>query len=101
VAAAEVLQKSLRGSDILGRLGGDEFTALLVLADKNDVVLVKNRIAKECETANRQLNKAWKLSMSIGYSIVDHDDEIDLQKIMDDADADLYTEKTRKKTNQN
>ncbi len=50
-AMAEVLQKSLRGSDILVRYGGDEFLAVLPETD-GETAVVKTRILDEVARRN-------------------------------------------------
>ncbi len=90
---SSALKTSFRGSDIMGRLGGDEF--MVLLADiKNDNNLIHQKIG----TFNLNLNKfiteskeVPNFSASIGVTYVNYKD--DFEKIYKEADIALYRAK--------
>ncbi len=41
---AQVLQECVRESDVIGRMGGDEFVALVVIDDENDIDVIRSRV---------------------------------------------------------
>ncbi|NLY39889.1 MAG: diguanylate cyclase [Firmicutes bacterium] len=65
---ALVLKKALRKSDIIARVGGDEFVLLMPRTDQKAMEKVAARIRMEIENYNRQ---HWDLpiSMSIGMAV--------------------------------
>lgn len=69
---AHILSKRLRQSDILCRVGGDEFVILLVDTEVNDAVDIGNDICQQIANAHFQFNNnSYKISASIGVSEVD------------------------------
>lgn len=69
---AQILTKRLRQSDILCRVGGDEFVILLVDTLVADAVEIGNDICKQIADAHFQFgNNSYKISASIGVSEVD------------------------------
>jgi len=69
---AQILSKRLRQSDILCRVGGDEFVILLVDTLVKDAVDIGNDICKQIADAHFQFgNNTYKISASIGVSEVD------------------------------
>lgn len=69
---AQILTKRLRQSDVLCRVGGDEFVILLVDTVVNDAVEIGNDICKQIADAHFQFgNNSYKISASIGVSEVD------------------------------
>ena len=69
---AQILTKRLRQSDILCRVGGDEFVILLVDTLVADAVEIGNDICKQITNAHFQFdNNTYKISASIGVSEVD------------------------------
>ncbi|MDP4089432.1 MAG: GGDEF domain-containing protein [Bacillota bacterium] len=97
IKAAEILTQSFRATDIIARLGGDEFTVLVVGADPEDKELMWNRVKYYCDEYNRTSNKPYKLSISIGCTYFKSDPEVNLERLLRDADSDLYSEKHRKR----
>ena len=64
---SEVLQEALHGSGIAGRLGGDEFTFLLITNDSSEAMAVTDRIARALDDLQVQDGKASvRVSASIG-----------------------------------
>ncbi|MDA3900725.1 MAG: GGDEF domain-containing protein [Spirochaetes bacterium] len=96
-SAADVLRSALRESDIIGRMGGDEFTVLVNKAKPSTYQMIRQRIENICDKKNIELNKPWKLSMSIGRFFSDQDCNLPLEEMIELADEDLYKEKQRKK----
>ncbi len=92
--AAEVLQGSLRAEDVLARIGGDEFAALLPATDHEVAAAVVERIRKNVEDHNR-IHGGPALGISMGLDTGTR--ESDLGLIMQAADRFMYLEKSRKK----
>ncbi len=96
-AAGEILQRALRDSDIVARIGGDEFTALVSKADPPNYAVIKDRILEGCERKTRELGRPWKLAMSIGHFHAEEGCSLSLTEMLEKADAELYKEKQAKK----
>lgn len=100
-AAGEILQRALRDSDIVARIGGDEFTALVSKAEPPNYAVIKERILEGCERKTRELGRPWKLSMSIGHYHAEEGCALSLTEMLEKADAELYKEKQAKKAARN
>lgn len=96
-AAAEVLKKTLRDSDIVARMGGDEFTAIVSNVYPPDFTGIMKRLAAACEKKTAELGRPWKLSMSIGFHNPAEGCDLSLDSMLVLADEELYREKQRKK----
>ncbi len=91
---ARDLKEVFRESDIIARIGGDEFAVLLPNTDPDTAQSLIQRLRiKFSETSNPTL------SVSIGYS--DNRKTNQLAKVMRDADDLMYREKESHKTNKN
>lgn len=90
-AAADVLKDSLRGSDVLARVGGDEFSAILLGTDERVaqkvIRRIKNGVKKFCED-----NPNIHLSLSLG-SATATDESISFKELFKRADDAMYNEK--------
>jgi len=97
-AAAKLLQKSFRNSDILSRLGGDEFTALATNIYPSDTLeIILNRIDSNFSEFNKSDILPFDISISIGYSIYTANSKLPFDELLQEADTKLYAEKKRKK----
>ena len=68
VAAAEAMKNSFRAADVLARMGGDEFVAL-VLVPPDDVATIINRLKWHVSTGSTPVQRLpYSLSMSVGVS---------------------------------
>lgn len=100
-SVAEILRESFRSTDIIGRIGGDEFAvfALLEGASGDDVVsAVRSRIAESTDKFNQSHNKGYSVHMSVGVHMFRCDIDVELSKILVEADNLLYDEKKNKKS---
>ncbi len=92
--AARVLQESMRTEDVLARIGGDEFAALLPFSDHEIASSIIDRIRKNLEEHN-QAHPGPPLSISMGMDTGQKGSNLTL--IMQAADRFMFTEKARKK----
>ncbi|HHU36381.1 MAG TPA: GGDEF domain-containing protein [Treponema sp.] len=93
----EVLRKAFRDMDIIARLGGDEFTVFIPNSGIEKLSVFKRRMNTQIKTVNKDSEKPFKLSMSIGAVECSFRDEKPIEYYMKRADEKLYKEKRRKK----
>jgi len=93
---ADVLQKSLRGSDILARIGGDEFTVILFRASENRGREIAHRIKANIDLYNKQ-HPELPLSISIGIATANNS-SVTIEDTLKKADDLMYREKAQHKT---
>ncbi len=101
IETANVLRETFRESDILGRVGGDEFAVLAVAAPDATAQRIRERIHERIEARNRQPERKYQLSVSVGIAGYDPDSPCSLEELMARADALMYGEKRRKRGQQN
>ncbi len=91
--AAEVLRRTFRNSDIIGRMGGDEFTVLLVDAMDDTRTLIDQRMQKVLEELNARLRLPFTLGLSLGTAKFEPDANMSVEDLLDKADQALYLRK--------
>ncbi len=89
----------LRSTDVVGRLGGEEFGVLLTHADLREAALVANRIRQAVESMRvgaRTYGDGIRVTLSVGVTQVDADPDIaadTLDTVLERADKALYQAK--------
>jgi diguanylate cyclase (GGDEF)-like protein len=92
---ANTARGSLRQTDLVGRLGGEEFTVLLADASMDNAYLVADRLRKAFAAAAAVLDgEPLYATASIGVSVI-VDPRQDLTKLITLADQALYLAKAR------
>jgi len=93
---AEILKSCSRSSDIVARIGGDEFCILVPNADEKTAQIIINRIEKATHSYNKEQTPPIPLSISLGFSIAKETAQIP-DKVIQEADAMMYRNKAAKK----
>ncbi|HWQ03346.1 MAG TPA: diguanylate cyclase [Candidatus Nitrosotenuis sp.] len=96
--AAEALRRCFRNSDIIGRMGGDEFTVLLVDAADETRQLIDQRLRSILEEMNAKLKLPYTISMSVGTARFEPNDSMSVEVLLDKADKALYAHKRSRRT---
>ncbi len=91
---ADVLQKTFRKSDIIARMGGDEFAVLLTERSFPDVEsVVIDHIKDNLKTHNKQSGRSYNLIFSIGVAHYDPEASCSVSTLMTQADVLMYEDK--------
>ena len=95
---ANILGATFRESDVIARMGGDEFAAIAVGTTGEDGKIIIDRLQKNIDAHNSTREKGYKLSMSWGISYSDPDHPCSIDELLIHADKLMYEQKknTRK-----
>lgn len=96
VGFSQAIKESLRGTDSIYRLGGEEFVVLLPLrADMGEDLIMEilQRYQKKINQVSRTKDKSSPLTASIGCLIITPNTKIGFEEAVDRADALMYNSK--------
>jgi len=88
---ANLLKKTLRGSDTVVRLGGDEFLVVLPETGNAQAHRAAERLQWEAKWWNQATQASYQLSFSCG--IATYKDGMDIEQVMRFADKEMYKNK--------
>ena len=95
IGVAAMLRRSVLGSDIVGRLGGDEFGVVLAgVSSSDDAVTVAKRILAEMDNPVLIDGQELKARASIGVAVAESGDT-DADELLHHADIAMYGAKRR------
>ncbi|MDP7702145.1 MULTISPECIES: sensor domain-containing diguanylate cyclase [unclassified Mycobacterium] len=89
---ARVLRTTLRESDIIARIGGDEFL-VLTTENEGDPVRLKERLVEAFQRFNQTGERPYRLSASIGLVQAPAADTASVDELLARADELMYAEK--------
>lgn len=102
---ARILRSVLRGEDIIGRYGGDEFMALLIndrtiseSSEREAEQSIRHRIRKAFDAFNDVSGKPFYVEASIGTYFFSITEQVDFDHLFSMADRLLYLDKQYKRT---
>ncbi len=95
---ARVLKESFRSSDIIARIGRDEF-AILAIEVPTDIVLVLSaRLQNHLANDNAKARQPYSLSLSVGVDWFSLQQPVStVEELIAKADASLYEQKSHKR----
>ena len=80
---------------LFGRYGGDEFIAVGSCPDESQIVQLIKEISESMSKEFESLNLAFILHASVGYTVIDSDDDGTIEDYISRADKAMYAEKEK------
>jgi len=96
---ADIFCLSYRDSDVIARMGGDEFAILLVNPTDRGVQAAQNRLQQNLDLFNSREKAAYQLQVSIGIAEFDPSVQSSIDSMMRLADERMYAEKELRRKN--
>lgn len=97
IETAKILKKSFRDSDIIARMGGDEFAILTIETPETNVKSLTARLKQNLTEYNEKGNKLCGLSLSLGSSQISPENPCSIYELISKADKLMYEQKKNKK----
>jgi diguanylate cyclase (GGDEF)-like protein/PAS domain S-box-containing protein len=94
---ANILRGTFRDSDVIARIGGDEFTILATGASDDNAENICARLQENIRQFNLQGEHRFHLSLSIGVAYFSANCAFSIEELMTQADDAMYRNKRRKK----
>jgi diguanylate cyclase (GGDEF)-like protein len=94
--AGHVLKQTFRSSDVIARVGGDEFCVLLTADPVPDVQGAIDRLVAETDARNAEPGRPYRLSFSFGVAEFDPVSPCTLDDLLQEADDRMYVQKRAK-----
>jgi diguanylate cyclase (GGDEF)-like protein len=96
VKTANLLKEVFRESDIIARIGGDEFVVFSIETMDSSVETLRARLEKSIENYNTIRNHIFRLSISIGIMYYKQEFSYSLDELLAQADKMMYEQKRHK-----
>ena len=94
--AAYVMRRTFRASDLIARMGGDEFCILFAAASTDEATAVALRLQDAIDEVNDQEGRPFQLAMSSGIAMFDPEQPMNLDQLIAAADELMYDIKREK-----
>jgi diguanylate cyclase (GGDEF)-like protein len=92
----QMLEQTFRETDVIGRIGGDEF-AVVCQCSRVAISIAANRLEAAIATRNAQPGPEIPLSFSVGFATADEHGHQSLPELLSLADQAMYERKRQKK----
>lgn len=97
IYTSRILRKTFRESDIIARIGGDEFVVMTLGMQKAKGEVFYARLQKSLEKFNKSKKLNFDISLSAGWSYFDPRKPCGITNLLKKADRMMYRHKVRKK----
>lgn len=91
-----ILKKTFRESDVIGRIGGDEFAVFVAGLHKGSDEILVSRLKDNIDGYGAQENHPYVLSLSVGVAHYDPMCPCSVEELMVRADRRMYEQKRSK-----
>ena len=97
IDAVNILKSTYRESDIIARIGGDEFVVFPAGNNESNLNKVIDRLQANIDIYNATKKRGYTLSMSVGISVYDSENPRSTDDLLAEADRSMYENKKQKK----
>jgi diguanylate cyclase (GGDEF)-like protein/PAS domain S-box-containing protein len=94
--AARLFSETFRESDIISRIGGDEFVVMPIKGEE-DVAGIAARLKKNLDSYNAEENRKYSLSLSVGITCYNPANPVSVEDLLSRCDKLMYNNKAGKK----
>lgn len=95
---AAVLRHTFRESDVVARIGGDEFAALVLESDPGTAPVVLRRLEANLQRTNAEGTLPFQISVSVGVSSFDPEAASSIDDLLSLADHRMYEQKRARRS---
>ncbi len=99
IDAAGIMKETFRESDIIGRIGGDEFAGVMLEDSNASAGILAARFQENLDAHNAKSTRPYKLSISIGIAHCGPDSSPSIDELLKKADKLMYEQKRNKRKN--
>ena len=93
IETADVLKETFRESDIIARIGGDEFVVLAIETGGTPAEILTTRLQENLEARNAREGRRYKLSLSMGLARYDPERPCSIDELVARANIAMYERK--------
>ena len=93
IESANLLREIYRESDIVARIGGDEFVVLPVGTDRDSTDAIISRLQGAVDSFNSRSNLRYELSLSAGIAYYDPESNLSIGELLAHGDKSMYEHK--------
>jgi diguanylate cyclase (GGDEF)-like protein/PAS domain S-box-containing protein len=96
VDTSQILKETFRESDIIARIGGDEFVIMAMNSFETSAEKLINRFKKALNYYHLQTKRSYTLSLSLGIAYFDPQNPCSIDVLLSQADKLMYENKQKK-----
>jgi diguanylate cyclase (GGDEF)-like protein len=96
IETAQLLRETFRESDVIARIGGDEFAVLIVDSHDQSGDAMEARLGESVTARNGRLGRLYQLSLSTGTARCGGRFPLSVDELLAEADLWMYAHKRRK-----
>jgi len=96
IEAGQILRETFRASDIVARIGGDEFAIVAIEEHETDSEQILRRLDGQITARNEEPERLYHLGLSMGVARMGPEENLTLEQLMLRADTALYEKKRAK-----
>ena len=87
IETANIIKKTFRGSDIIGRIDSEEFAVVPIGANRDSTRIMDDRLMENVQIFNTINDNGFELSMNTGMTHYDHEKSIPFEELLRRGDS--------------
>jgi diguanylate cyclase (GGDEF)-like protein len=96
IKTTEILKEVFRESDIIARIGGDEFVVLAMETHNTNEDIITTRLKETLDSYNAREKRRYMISLSIGFANYYPENPCSIEELLTQADTCMYKQKRKK-----